>query len=219
MVLIADSRGRRENSGYTRIFGDRLLGHLLSRVQATVIRAGTELEKMVLERVDVIEDLDKFLLAEIMADGVQVATKREMKRCETLDFGGSEPDLLVFKRRNASQACHVVELKDGDNFDTKKSSGERSAVHGFISRTARDIPYVMHPHFACFNQNDRQAIYDGFKRKVVLEECMTGREFCDLLEINYDEIVGARRADQPANLAYFVDELLAIPAIRSRLRG
>ena len=39
MVLISDSRGRRESSGYTRIFGDPLLGHLLHRVQAPQRRA------------------------------------------------------------------------------------------------------------------------------------------------------------------------------------
>lgn len=174
---------------------------------------------MVLERVDVIEDLDEFLVPEIMADGVQVATKKEMKRCETLNFDGNEPDLLVFKRRNASQACHVVELKDGDSFDTKKSIGELSAMHGFISDIGAKVPYVMQAHFVCFNQNNREMIYEGFKRKIEIEECMTGRDFCELLEIDYDEIVVARQADQPMNLRYFVDELLAIPAVRSRLRG
>lgn len=217
MVLIADSAGRRTGSGYTRVFGDPLLGHLLSRVQATVIRAGKELEGMVLERVDVIKDLDVFLGSEIMCDGVQVATKREMKHCDTLDFGGTEPDLLVFKRREGRQACHVVELKDGDSFDTKKSSAERVAMHGFISSTRASLPYVMHAHFVCFNQNDRKAIYEGFKRKIVMEECMTGREFCDLLEIDYCEIVRARKADQPANLDHFVEELLTIPAVKSRM--
>ena len=218
MVLISDSRGRSTGSGYARIFGDDALGHLLSRVQATTIRAGTELERMVIERVNVIDDLDMFLRSEIMPEGVKVATKQELKRCSTLDFGGNEPDLLVFKRRDGKRACHVIELKDGDNFDTKKSSAEHQAMHGFISRTGWTIPYIIHAHFACFNQNDRLAIYNGFKRKVAMEECMTGREFCELLEIDYDDIVNTRLANQPANLDYFIEQLLAIPAVRDIVR-
>ncbi len=217
MVRIADSKGRKTGSGYTRVFGDPQLGHLLSRVQATVIRAGKELEDMVLERVDVIEDLDVFLQSEIMPDGVQVATKRGMKNCAKLDFGGTEPDLLVFKRSEGRQACHVVELKDGDSFDTKKSSAEHEAMHSFISHTGTSLPYVMHTHFVCFNQNDPKAIYEGFKRKIDMKQCMTGKEFCELLEIDYCEIVHARKADQPANLDHFVEELLTIPAVKSRV--
>src|SRR5579859_7485139 len=42
---IEDSRGRRdENSGYARLFGNARLGQLLSRVHATVISSGNDLE-------------------------------------------------------------------------------------------------------------------------------------------------------------------------------
>lgn len=48
MPKISESKGRPdENSGYTRLFGNQQLGQLLSRVQATVIRTGNELEKMI----------------------------------------------------------------------------------------------------------------------------------------------------------------------------
>ena len=36
---------------------------------------------------------------------------------------------------------------------------------------------------------------------------MTGKEFCDLLEINYDKIVAVRKVDQLENLDYFVRKL------------
>ena len=39
---------------------------------------------------------------------------------------------------------------------------------------------------------------------------MTGREFCELLEIDYDAIVEARRADGEDNRRYFVEELTKI---------
>ena len=42
---------------------------------------------------------------------------------------------------------------------------------------------------------------------------MTGREFCDLLEIDYDAIVEARRADGEDNRQYFVEELTKITPV------
>ncbi len=69
-----------------------------------------------------------------------------------------------------------------------------------------------------FNQDDRQIIFDGFKHKVPLDECMTGREFCDLLEIDYDEIVSERRQDAEANFNQFLSEMLGIERVEKYLR-
>ena len=46
---------------------------------------------------------------------------------------------------------------------------------------------------------------------------MTGREFCELLEINYEEILEARRHDQEENVKYFLDELLRIDEISEHI--
>ena len=47
---------------------------------------------------------------------------------------------------------------------------------------------------------------------------MTGQEFCDLLEINYDEIVALRKVGQPKNVRDFLQELVNIDEIRPILR-
>ena len=44
---------------------------------------------------------------------------------------------------------------------------------------------------------------------------MTGQEFCDLLEIDYDEIVEVRKPDAEDNILYFLEELLRIPETKS----
>src|SRR3989344_6055829 len=49
MALISNARGRGENetpSGYERLFGNRQLGMLMSKVQSAVISTGNELEGM-----------------------------------------------------------------------------------------------------------------------------------------------------------------------------
>jgi len=173
---------------------------------------------MIALRVRNIPDLDWFLGREIMPEGVLLARKRQIKRSATLDFAGSEPDFMVFKRRGGVQTCHIVELKDGHVFDTKKASAERQAMHGFIERNAQHIPYRFRAHFCAFNQDDRRAIWDGFKRRIALDEVMTGREFCELMEIDYDAIVEARRADGADNVEFFLAELVRVESIRRRLR-
>lgn len=50
-----------------------------------------------------------------------------------------------------------------------------------------------------------------------MEEAMTGREFCKLLEIDYDEIIEGRKAHAPDNVEFLLSELVGIPRIRRRL--
>ena len=217
MARFKEAKGRKKGSGYARLFGNDELGALISRVHATVIKSGTELEQVIKDRVQLIANLDEFLKQEIMKDGVQVADKREVKRCVTLDFAGAEPDFLVFKRRSNTQACHVVELKDGDAFDTKKSAAEYQSMHTFLSQNARHMRYTVQAHFCCFNQDNKHAIFNGFKRRISLKEAMTGQEFCDLLELDYDEIVQARKEYGPENMREFLSELAKIEPVRKIL--
>ncbi len=213
MARISESKGRR-NGGYERLFGNEDLGLLVSRVHGAVISFGTELERLIKSKVNRITELDDFLKSEIMPDGIYLADKRQLKASETLDFGGSEPDFVIFRRRDGKQHCYVVELKDGDNFDTKKAASEHRSLHEYISKNAPLMHFTVTAHFCCFNQDSREAIVTGFKRKITLEEAMTGREFCGLLEIDYDSIIEDRKSDQEPNLTYFVETLLSIDAVR-----
>lgn len=219
MARIRHARGRADgNSGYVRLLGDVQLGQLISRLHSTVISAGRELEKIIQDSVRPIDDLDQFLEVEIMPDGVFLAHKSALKRSKTLQTSGAEPDFVIFKRRNNEQRCHVIELKDGDAFDTKKSAGERNSMHSFVEKNAQHLQFRVDIHVVASNQDSRRAIYDGFKRKIPLSECMTGREFCELLEIDYDEIVEQRQRDTQENFEYFMTEILKIDAVRNYIQ-
>ena len=217
MARLRDARPKNTSGSYGRIFGNDELGGLASKVQSAVISSGSELERIVSGLVENIGDLDAFLKQDVMPDGVLLARKPQMKLSKTLDFSGSEPDFMVFKRRQGVQICHIIELKDGHVFDTKKASAEHRAMHGFIGRNARHIQYVFQAHFCAFNQVDRVAIWEGFKKRIAIEEVLTGPEFCTLLEINYGDIVARRQTDGPDNIEYFLSELVRIEPIRGRL--
>lgn len=216
MSLIRSRKGR-DDGGYTRLFGDPSLGRLLSRVQAAVIAAGSELEKLIIERANCLPDVDAFLNKDIVPDGTYVAPKAALRRSRILNYAAVEPDFMVFRRRGREHNCYLIELKDGDTFDTKKAAGEKESLNRFMVAIAPHIRYTVSIHFCCFHRTRKEEIVEGFKRKITLAEAMTGVEFCELLGIDRDAILAQRARDQEENLSYFVQELIRIPRVQEAL--
>lgn len=214
MTKIPKKLKNKSSGSYARLFDNPVLGDLISRVHSGSIQAGNKLEGIIIERVEAIDDLDTFLSKEIMPDGVLLATKKQIKNSTRLNATGSEPDFMIFKRREGSQHCHVVELKDGYSFDTKKSEAEHTNLHSFVEKNARRLPYRTFTHFCAFNEESNEVVWKGFKRRISIEEAMTGRQFCELLEIDYDEIVETRTSDTAYNRQLFVTDLLKIDQMR-----
>lgn len=189
---------------------------MLSRVQGVIVRSGLDLEKRILAEVNTIDDLDGYL-ANGQGDGISVAPKKAIKASSTIRFEGSEPDFMVFEVKGKSKTCHIVELKDGCDYDTKAAGGEIDAIDKFISENAKNVPYTFKGWVCCFNVEDREDIVKGFKGKISEKAVLTGREFCGLLRIDYDAIVKARAAHRTANLNYFLNQLAQDEEIRSIL--
>lgn len=222
MSLIKNAKGRNDgNSGYTRVLGNDELGSLISKVQATVISNGTELERMILNLSNNISNLDKFIddaTSGLIEDNVYICPKKVYAKSSYLVYDNQqkkiEPDLLIFIVER-KRICKVVELKDGDAFDTKKSSGEKEHLELFVQKFGAKIPFVAEYFICCFNQNNKDIIYEGFKGCFSLEHILTGKELCEILNISYDDIVNQRKKDADANLKYFIDELLKIDDIKN----
>lgn len=214
MAKIRDRNPKDPSGGYERLFGIPELGALITKVHSASISAGRELERMIRDRVEPIEDLDEFLRRGLGPDSVSLATEKEIKRCTELDTSESIPDFIIFEQQGSHQHCRIVELKDGHVFDAKKVDGERSAMQKFIERNSSRLPDEISIYFCAFNQDDYEAILRGFKQRINIEEAMTGREFCKLLGIDYDELVEIRSQDTEDNTRYFIEELLLIPKIK-----
>ena len=218
MAKIRDAQGRRKNqspSGYSRLFGDIELGNLMSRVQGAVISAGSELERLILARCQTISDFDKFVTdLENKSPGIFVATKIQIKKSKVIK-SRFEPDLMAFDL--VQRICYIIEVKDGDQFDTKKSEGERITLHSFVDDVASLLPFSFRIYMCSFNAPSKEAIYHGLKHKFPIEELITGKELCDLLGIDFDDLCEARKKDQEDNIDYFVEQLKNIPSIARRL--
>ncbi|MGH7237701.1 MAG: hypothetical protein ACREGF_04160 [Candidatus Saccharimonadales bacterium] len=109
----------------------------------------------------------------------------------------------------------MVEVKDGDQFDTKKAGGEYQTLHNFTNDISQELAFSMRIFMCSFNSPDVEAVYHGLKRKFNRTELLTGKGLCALFDIDYDEIIKIRTSDQQTNLEYFIEQLVAIPSIRS----
>ncbi len=214
-MKIRDAKGRKDgNSGYIRLFDNAELGQLMSKAQATVISNGSELERIILERTQNIPDLDEFVYRTkngVQPYGVYVCRKAVLKKSR-LTVPKHEPDLLVFIVQE-NPVCKVVELKDGDMFDTKKSRGEREHLEEFVSQFGGNINFNTEYYVCCFNQEDKNIIKTGFKEVFDTDHILTGKELCRVLRIDYDDIIRNRKADAQDNFRYFISQMLEIPEV------
>ena len=226
MARIRDTQGRQDGgSGYARLLGSPLLGQLISRLHATAIRSGNELETILAQRCSMRSQGLQELLQYAHGDGQQMieAFFREPIEAffneKVLTDEASRPtefDVVVLDHRK--QRADIIEVKDGDTFDTKKSDGELESMRRVSEMFRRRLGYQADYHFCCFNQSDKAQIISGAKGRFDQHQVMTGPELCELLRIDYHEVQQLRRDDMADNLEFLLEELVAIPEARDRLR-
>jgi hypothetical protein len=213
MSLIQDSGGRTDDdSGYGRVFGNSELGRLISRVHVCAIRNGNELERLLWEATPYKSSLGEILHRTLVEQEVHVVTGRGIRQS---DYHAPLTDFLVLDLRVPELA--VIELKDGDTFDTKKATGELASAQRFAHWIAPQVGYPVRYYFCAFNQTSKAAIVSGIRSRFALDEVLTGAELCERIGVEYAAIRAVRQQNQAANRAYFVAQLLAIPEIRHLL--
>ena len=222
MALI-EERQPKEKSAYTRLFGLEQLGILITKIQGAIISQGTELESEIEKHAHLkIECIDKFLknTQEYETVGVWLATKKQIKKSDIISKS-YEPDFLGFDVLN--KILYIFEVKEGHNFDTKKASGEHQTLHQYRNLVSNAVPFTTRIYISCFDVDTKEEAHRGLKKKFAMNEILTGREFCNLVGISYDDIMRERTADQQKNLEYFVREVIKIKPLRAmivkRLKG
>lgn len=219
MAKISNAKPKNSSGGYLRLVENITLADIFTKAQSTVITNGSELEKILLSKAEQnnqnIKDLNTFLddfNNDLIQTNCYICSKKILKKSK-LNLKGTEPDFLIFnvKQHQRNNECYVIELKDGDSFDTKKSTSEKHSLSQFVIHLAPQIPFKIKFFICCFNQNSKEQIVNGFKSKFTIDEVMTGKEFCNLLNINYDEIVNQRQSDAKENFDYVLSQLSNIP--------
>lgn len=216
MALI-ENQTQKEKSAYTRLFGIELLGKLITKIHGTIIVAGTELEKEIYSCAKLkIEDIDHFLdnQKEYERAGIWMANKKAVKKSQRVSKS-YEPDFLGFDVLR--KILYIFEVKAGHNFDTKKASAEHKTLYEYRNLVSGEIPFETKVYISCFDVETKEEARAGLKNKFALEEILTGREFCELVDIRYERIVKERKVDQQKNREYFVREILKIPQIKKMI--
>lgn len=219
MAKIRDSKPKQSSGGYERLVGNTELANIFTKAQSTVISNGTELEKIISGMACTVIDLDTFIDdcdKGVISDGRYLCTKKQVKT-SAYRLKGHEPDFIAFMVSKAKNVCYVIELKDGDAFDTKKSIAEKEMLQLFVNHLAPKIPFRTKYYICCFNQMDKNKIVTGFKGVFTTDEVMTGKEFCDILEIDYNAIMNLRKTDTADNFRYVVEKMTEIKAIKDRI--
>ena len=229
MAKISEAKVKSKSGGYKRLFNNEELGLLLSKCQSACITNGNQLEKLIFkDNIKSFGGLDKFIEEfnnnpNKFSNNVFVATKKSIKKSKYriiyLDSTGrrreDQPDALIFVTTN--KTCSIIELKDGDNFDTKKSAGEFLMLQTANSILGPKIPFKTEFYICSFNNNDKNSIKKGFKSQFDINNIMTGKELCQILNLNYEEIINQRNNDAEDNIDYFIDELLKIDEIKQKI--
>ncbi|MBE5917276.1 MAG: restriction endonuclease [Pseudobutyrivibrio ruminis] len=218
MAKIKDSNPKSSSGGYLRIIGNEKLSDIFVKAQSTVISAGSELEKLVTKNAKCIENLDKFINEYDegkIEEGSYLCPKKVISDSK-YKLKEHEPDFLIIKVAHPGM-CYVIELKDGDNFDTKKSVSEKEHLKEFATHISSLVPFRAKYYICCFNQDDKKKIVAGFKKKFTEDEVITGKELCNLLGINYDDIVKDREKDTLENFQYIVNEVSNIPEVKNKV--
>ena len=216
MAKIRNSNPKQSGGGYERLVGNTKLASILTKAQSTVISNGTELEKIISSYSHTITNLDNFIECcdnRQIEMGSYLCTKKVLKKSQ-YNLKGHEPDFLAFSVANANGICYVVELKDGDAFDTKKSVAEKEMLQIFVNHIAPKIPFRTKYYMCSFNQLDKEKIVQGFKNVFSVSEVMTGKEFCDILGVNYEEIVQMRLEDTADNFCYVVEKMTELQEVK-----
>ena len=145
------------------------------------------------------------------------------KAQSTVISNGTELEKII-----SGMACTVIDLdtfiddcdkgviSDGRYLCTKKQV-KTSAYRLKGHEPAPKIPFRTKYYICCFNQMDKNKIVTGFKGVFTTDEVMTGKEFCDILEIDYNAIMDLRKTDTADNFRYVVEKMTEIKAIKDRI--
>ena len=219
MAKIRDSNPKQSAGGYERLVGNKTMANIFTKAQSTVITNGTELEKIISSKACTINDLNIFIEKcdnDLIDNGVYLCTKKVVKLSD-YKLEKHEPDFIVFSVNKSKNICYVVELKDGDAFDTKKSIAERDMLRLFVNHLAPKIPFRTKYYICCFNQMDKNRIVSGLKNTFLLEEVMTGKEFCKILGIDYEDIIALRKQDTEDNFKYVIEKMTEIKEVNESI--
>mgnify|MGYP003659250094 CR=1 FL=1 len=232
-MLIEDRKpkGRIEKSGYGRLLplgdpGMKRAASLTQKCHSTVIGNGNELEDLIYERSShpnkdynradhdhrggTFEDRCKIIPKSKFDLGAENAfiVKFKLERGDKNEKKGSkrkkiECDAILLERNKII----LFEIKDGHQFDTKKSEGEYTKLCEAARLVEEQDPLKRKCDFKFVSWNVNNVSEISLKHKAADAHLMRGRDFAQLIGIDYEKLNTKRDEDQKGNGEYILNEM------------
>ena len=184
---------------YTYLGFSIMLSNILSSLHSLFIANGTDLEHKLFDACQTIK------LKKVLIGDIDFNTNQYISNCTIKNILPTKIILDIVYI--SDDTVYVFEMKDGSDFDTEKSKSmvqkTKLCETLFSSYTNKKIVCKI----VCFNLDDIKKA----SLKVSKEECneylMTGQDFCDIVNINMDEINTLRSFDNEENFKYLLRNL------------
>lgn len=205
-----DKKNDITKSGYFNVFGDKAIAELCRKIQSTTIRNGNELQDIILREVSVqklSQKIDLDSLIRLVRTGATFyipnykINKQQLESKNIKLIGKKNIDIdAIFCKENI---LYIIEYKQGDNLDTKKSQSEVESLSKiselFSSYNIQTLPKLV--MWVCDDVKN-----SSIKTTESKEFLTTGKEACEILGISFENIELIRKQDQVDNINYFFEE-------------
>ena len=207
MALIRESILKKESS-YTTIFSDVCVANLFTQAHSAMIRAGNELEELLTKHtrhsVHPPSKKKKSVYYEdliLPMSGCTFIPKLTVKGYP----GVENTNLDIAVADGDSKIIYTIEMKDGSNFDTKKSKAEREKLQNLTAWLSEMHPdWTVVPKIILWQCRD---ISDAsFKDKLAQPWLTTGRSAESILGVTFDCVEQSRKAHRDQNVKDFLLE-------------
>ena len=206
------------SGSYERLLGNKKYATLMTKIHACVIAQGNQLEhdlynfmrqnhpQCIVDNLPLLSsilehsiDNQTFYLLDLAVYQTFLQAKNELKI--------KYPDFIVILP--SKQVIQVVEVKEGYLFDTKKAAGELASLQTITNTFQKHVTYKVNYYLTSFYQTDLTTIDSGLKKVFPRDHLLTGKSFCRLMHINYEQFLKFRSKqltkDQQDNCDYIFE--------------
>jgi len=198
MAKIKNYKPKKDNSsgGYLRLYSDQDMSNYHTAVHSTVIRNGNELVTKMINHyqgnLPVFKGKDVNLFQKTVTvfennpNGCIIVGAKIKIEVDKEEYRTIEIDLIIFYQKTLV----ILELKDGNNFDTKKSPAEIDSLF-LCKEKFNNVGYTVVNKFVSFNSDGTHSIKDNRIHDIF----QNGVDFCNEYNFDFDGIINERELD------------------------
>lgn len=203
-----------KKSGYYQLYGNEDIAEIFRIAQSATIRNGNELQDIILSEVTVFKPNGKVELKQVL-DLINQGqsfyipnfkiTKSQLEEVGIILKGKKKIDVdaIFFK----DGVLYVIEYKQGDNLDTKKSQGEIESLNKIFDFFIH-YGITVKPKLVMWICDDVKN--SSIKTTEHNEYLITGSEMSEILGISFDNIQMIRSMDQQDNIDFIKEQFRKI---------